>query len=261
MRVGLIGAGHMAHALGRGWTRPGLPDAPALAFYDVAAEAAARAAADTGASVAPTLGALVDGADVIVVAVRPQQVAGVLAEVAPLVGARPLVSVAAGVTLRRLRDGLGGDARVGRIMPNVAAALGLGVSLFVPGTLAASEPAVRGLFALCGEVVDLAETEFDAATAVAGCMPGILAVLVRDFARAGVERGLDEEVARRVAVAGVYGAAAVIAREGDPDAVIAAAATPGGMTAAAIAALEEREIAAVVALAVKAAAERAKELA
>ena len=58
----------------------------------------------------------------------------------------------------------------------------------------------------------------------------------------------------------MHGAAAVIAREGDPDAVIAAAATPGGMTAAAIAALEEREVADAVALAVHAAAERAKEL-
>ena len=101
---------------------------------------------------------------------------------------------------------------------------------------------------------------FDSATAVAGCMPGMLAMLVRDFARAAVRRGLDADVARRLAIAGVHGAAAVIAREGDPDAVITSAATPGGMTAAAITAFEERDIAEAVALAVHAAAERAKEL-
>ena len=67
----------------------------------------------------------------------------------------------------------------------------------------------------------LDEVHFDSATAVAGCMPGMLAMLVRDFARAAVRRGLDEDVARRLAIAGVHGAAAVIAREGDPDAVIA----------------------------------------
>ena len=260
MRVGLIGAGHMAHALGQGWSRPGLTDPPALLFFDISAGATAHAVADTGAAVAPTLSGLIDGADVIVVAVRPQHVAGVLAEAAPLLGARPLVSVAAGVTLEELRGGLADEARVGRVMPNVAAALGLGVFLFVPGTLGESEPAIEALFALCGEVVFVAEDEFDAATAVAGCMPGMLAVIVRDFTRAGARRGLGEDVARRLAIAGVHGAAAVIAREGDPDAVIAAAATPGGMTAAAIAALEERGIADAVSLAVHAAADRAKEL-
>jgi pyrroline-5-carboxylate reductase len=85
-------------------------------------------------------------------------------------------------------------------------------------------------------------------------------MLVRDFARAGERRGLAPDVALRLAIAGVYGAAAVVAREGDPDAVIAAAATPGGMTAAAISALAERNVGEAVALAVHAAAERAKEL-
>jgi len=260
MRVGLIGAGHMAHALGQGWSRATLEDPPALQYFDISAEAAARAVADTGATVAPTLSGLVDGADVLVVAVRPQHVEGVLAEVAPLLGARPLISVAAGVSLDELRGGLADGARIGRVMPNVAAAIGLGVFLFVPGTLGSSEPAIEALFALCGEVVPVAEEDFDTATAVAGCMPGVLATIVRDFTRAGVQRGLGEDVARRLTVAAVHGAAAVIAREGDPDAVIAAAATPGGMTAAAIAALEEREVADAVALAVRAAAERAKEL-
>ena len=145
-------------------------------------------------------------------------------------------------------------------MPNVAAALGLGVFLFVPGTLGEHERAVEDLFALAGDVVALDEAAFDSATAIAGCMPGMLAALVRDFARAGEKRGLDADVARRLAIAGVHGSAAIIAREGDPEAVIASAATPGGMTAAGVAKLEECGLAEAVALAVHAAAERAKEL-
>ena len=260
MRVGFIGAGHIARALGQGWSRTGLTAPPGLTYLDVSADAAAKAAGETGAAVAAGLAGLVEASDIVVVAVRPQHVAGVLAEAAPLLGARALVSVAAGVSLKELAAALPPGARVGRVMPNVAAALGLGVFLFVPGTLGDQEEAVELLFALAGDVVVLDESLFDSATAIAGCMPGMLAMLVRDFARAGVQRGLDEDVARRLAIAGVHGAAAVIAREGDPDAVIAAAATPGGMTAAAIAALEERETAGAVALAVNAAAERAKEL-
>ena len=261
MRVGFVGAGHIARALGQGWSRPGLTAPPSLTYLDVSAEAAAQAAALTGATVAGSLAELVEGSDVVVVAVRPQHVAGVLAETAPLLGSRALVSVAAGVALSVLRDALPADARVARVMPNVAAALGLGVFLFVPGTLGELAGDVEALLALAGEVVVLDEVHFDSATAVAGCMPGILAMLVRDFARAAVRRGVNEDVARRLAIAGVHGAAAVIAREGDPDAVITSAATPGGMTAAAITAFEERDIAEAVALAVHAAAERAKELA
>lgn len=260
MRVGFVGAGHIARALGRGWSRPGLAEAPALTYLDMSPEAAEQAAETTGAAVASSLGELVERSDTVVVAVRPQHVAGVLAELGPVLGERALVSVAAGVTLQELRDGLPTHARVARVMPNVAAALGLGVFLFVPGTLGGLEGEVEKLFALAGEVVELDEVYFDSATAVAGCMPGILAMLVRDFARAAARRGLDPDVARRLAIAGVHGAAAVIAREGDPEAVITSAATPGGMTAAAITAFEERDITEAVALAVHAAAERAKEL-
>ncbi len=261
MRVGFVGAGHIARALGQGWSRPGLTGSPTLTYFDVSGEAAAQTAALTGATVAGSLKELVEGSDVVVVAVRPQHVSGVLAETAPLLGSRAVVSVAAGVALEGLRGALPADAHVARVMPNVAAALGLGVFLFVPGTLGELAGDVEALFALAGDVVVLDEVHFDSATAVAGCMPGILAMLVRDFARAAGRRGLDEDVARRLAVAGVHGAAAVIAREGDPDAVITSAATPGGMTAAAITAFEERDIAEAVALAVHAAAERAKELA
>lgn len=260
MRVGFVGAGHIARALGQGWSRPELTDPPSLTYLDVSADAAAQAATQTGASLAASLADLVEDSDIVLVAVRPQHVAGVLAQTAPLLGSRALVSVAAGVSLAELREGLSAGAHVARVMPNVAAALGLGVFLFVPGTLGDQEQTVEALFALAGDVVVLDEVHFDSATAVAGCMPGMLAMLVRDFARAAVRRGLDEDVARRLAIAGVQGAAAVIAREGDPDAVISAAATPGGMTAAAITAFEERDIAEAVALAVHAAAERAKEL-
>jgi pyrroline-5-carboxylate reductase len=195
MRVGFIGAGHIARALGEGWSRPELAGAPALTYLDVAPEAAARTADATGAQVAPDLPTLVSASDLVVVAVRPQHVEQVLAEVAPLLGDRALVSVAAGISLARLRTALPAGARVARVMPNVAASLGLGVFLFVPGTLGEVTTDVESLFALAGEVVTLDEVHFDSATAVAGCMPGILAMLVRDFGRAAARRGIEPEVA------------------------------------------------------------------
>ena len=258
VNVGLVGAGHIARALARGWSRPGLAGAPALAYFDVSREAAARTVAEAGGTVAGDLAALVAASDVVVVAVRPGDVGAVLAEMGPLVGERPVVSVAAGVTMDRLCAALPHGAKVCRVMPNIAAALGLGVFLFVPGTLGERAAGVEELFALAGDVVHVPEDEFDTATTIAGCMPGILASLVDGFVRAGERRGLDPATATRLTVAGVHGAAAVIATEGDPEAVVAATATPGGMTAAAISALEDASVGAAIDLAVEAATRRAR---
>jgi pyrroline-5-carboxylate reductase len=261
VNVGLIGAGHIAHALAEGWGRPDVPGRPSLIFFDVDAAKARELAAASGGAAATTAAELVAAADLVVVAVRPQHVEGVLQDVGADVGQRPVVSVAAGVSLARLQAALPTGTRVARVMPNVAAALGLGVFLLVPGTLGPAEVEVAKLFALAGDVVVVDETLFDAATAVAGCMPGIIAYLVEAFAAAGVTHGLAADVALRLAVAGVHGAAAIVAREGDPAAVVAAAATPGGMTATAVETLAERELPLTVALAVAAAIARAKELA
>jgi len=261
VNVGLIGAGHIAHALAEGWSRPDVPRPPSLVFFDVDAAKARELAAATGGKAAASAAELVAKADPVIVAVRPQHVEGVLQGIGVALGERPVVSLAAGVTLARLQAALPAGARVARVMPNLAAALGLGVFLFVPGTLGPRVVEVDDLFALAGEVVEVDEALFDAATAVAGCMPGIIAHLVEAFAAAGVAHGLADDVAVRLAISGVHGAAAIVAREGDPAAVLAAAATPGGMTAAAIEKLEERELALTVDLAVAAAIARAKELA
>ena len=261
MKVGLIGCGHIARALAEGWSRPGVGGAPTLVFHDIEhARAEALAAACGGAAVL-AVADLVARSDLVIVAVRPQHVSGVLDGIGEILGERPLVSVAAGVPLQRLQDALPGTVKVGRVMPNVAAALGLGVFLLVPGTLNDRTTEVAELFALAGEVVQTDESVFDAATSVAGCMPGMLAYLVTAFAAAGRESGVPADVSVRLAVAGVYGAAALIARKGDPDAVSAAAATPGGMTAAAIAALEDHGVASAVGAAVAAATARAARLA
>ena len=261
MNVGLIGAGHIARALAEGWGRPDVPGPPSLVFFDVDAAKARELAAASGGAAAVTAAALVAAADLVIVAVRPQHVEGVLRDIGAAVGERPVVSVAAGVSLARLQAALPTGARVARVMPNVAAALGQGLFMLVPGTLGRGVAQVEDLFALAGDVIEIEEALFDAATAVAGCTPGIIAYLVEAFAAAGVAHGLAEDVAVRLAVSGVHGAAAIVARAGDPAAVLAAAATPGGMTAAAVEKLEERELALTVNDAVAAAIARAKELA
>jgi pyrroline-5-carboxylate reductase len=263
MNVGLIGAGHIARALAEGWSRPGerADRLDRLTVFDLVPDRAAALAADAGGAAADDVPGLVRVADVVIVAVRPSDVAGVLAEIGPLLRGRALVSLAAGVSLATLRACLPHGVAVGRVMPNVAAALGLGVFLFVPGTLGDAREQVATLFGSLGTVVEVAEEHFDAATAVAGCMPGYVARLAEAFARAGEAAGLAPGTARVLALDGLAGAAALVAAEGDPAAVVAAAATPGGMTAAGIAALDAHDIGGAVSAAVEAAAARAARLA
>jgi pyrroline-5-carboxylate reductase len=113
------------------------------------------------------------------------------------------------------------------------------------------------LFGLAGTVVEIPESLFDPATAVAGCGPGFTALFIEALAEAGVEAGLDEALARELAVAGVAGSAALVARDGDPVAIRTAVATPGGMTAEGVQVLENRGLRAALAAAVAAAVERA----
>lgn len=260
MRVGFVGAGHIAGALADGWARPGARGAVELRFYDSEATRAEQLAQASGGASAPSIARLAAESDVVLLAVRPQHVADVLARHGEELAARPLVSLAAGVRVAALAAGLPVHACVGRVMPNIGAAVGLGVFLLAPGTLGPHETAVRDVFSLAGLVVPLEEELFDAGTAVAGCMPGVLAYLLAAFAAAGEARGLQRDAALRLAVAGAHGSAAVIARDGDPGRIVDAVATPGGMTAAAVAALETGGAGALVGAAVDAAVRRAGEL-
>lgn len=261
MNVGLIGAGHIASAMARGWHASRAAEAPKLLFHDIVPARAAEAAASCDGVALSSLADLVTASDVLIVAVRPQDVDGVLRVIGSRLEGRGVLSVAAGVTLERLRAALPDDALVGRLMPSIAAELGLGVFLFVPGTLGALAAPLRRALDTIGTTVELDESLFDVATAVSGCMPGFMAYIIAAFAEAGRRGGLDDETARRLAMAAAHGAAAMVAKVGDPEAVMAATATPGGMTSAGLVELRDSALAAAIEAAVGAAAARAKELA
>jgi pyrroline-5-carboxylate reductase len=261
MNVGFIGAGHIAGAMARGWHASRAAEVPSLLFYDLAAGRAAELAEMCGGAAFDSVADLVAASDLVFVAVRPQDVHAALAAVGARLEGRGLVSLAAGVTLAQLRAALPADAAVARLMPNVAAELGLGVFLLVPGTLGALAAPLHRALDTIGTTVELDESLFDVATAVSGCMPGFMAFIIEAFAAAARQGGLSEQTARHLAVAAAHGAAATVARSGDPAAVMAATATPGGMTSAGLAELRASALASAIHGAVAAAAARAKALA
>jgi pyrroline-5-carboxylate reductase len=183
----------------------------------------------------------------LVLAVKP----ATLAEVAPELGAaRNVVSILAATPLEALKAALP-EAEVLRVMPNVGVEVRRGV-LCVAGEASA---AVRGKLSVLGHVVEIPDSDFDEATAVMSCAPAYLAVAVEALADAGVEAGLDSELARELVVETTAGTAELL-RIRHPADVRKAVASPGGSTEAGLDALDREGARAAFEAAVRASLER-----
>jgi pyrroline-5-carboxylate reductase len=260
MKIGLLGCGHIATALAEGWSREELAaeERPQIFGYDVRPEAAAHLAERSGAAAVDAPEDLVDATDVLMVAVRPPEVQAALAGVAAHLRGRPVISLAATVSISALLSWLPEGAKVGRVIPNVAAARGQGLLVWANGTLGDSAPAIRRVFAQLGEVIDVPEHLFDEATVVAACGPGFAALFIEAFEEAGVAVGLDWETAAELALGAVAGTVELVRQAGDTGGVRRAVSTPGGMTIAGIEQLEIARLRPALMAAVRAAVARGR---
>ncbi|WP_420113388.1 pyrroline-5-carboxylate reductase [Pseudactinotalea sp.] len=204
------------------------------------------------------------GADVVVLAVKPKDVAAVCADLAEALGeGRLVVSVAAGMTTAYLAERLPAGTRVVRVMPNTPATIGRGIAALSGG--GASVPAdldlVGGLLAGTGETVQVPESQQDVVTAVSGSGPAYVFYLIEAMRDAGVAGGLDAELALQLARHTVAGAAELaLASDDDPTVLRERVTSPGGTTLAAITELDRLEVRDAVGSAVRKAWERAAEL-
>jgi len=203
------------------------------------------------------------GADVVILAVKPQVIDAVVTSLAPSVGDAVVVSIAGGVTCARLESMLPSGTHVVRVMPNTPALVGAAMSIVSGGAEAAEADvaAVAEIFGAIGEVVVLDEALQDACTAISGCGPAYMALVIDALARAGVREGLSRAVAERLALQTMRGTVALIEATGQhPEEVIDAVSSPGGSTIAAVTELEARGVRAAFAAAVRAAVVRSREL-
>lgn len=261
--VAVLGAGVMGGTLVAGLRDAGWPgDGVAVADHDTAKVATLAEAHGVTAVASNAEG--VRGRDVVLLAVKPDVVPAVLAEIAPVLGSGTLVvSVAAGVALRAYEEALPAGTPVVRVMPNTPALIGAGASAIAPGAAAGEEhlALVERMLAATGLVVRVGEKDMDAVTALSGSGPAYVFYLVDALAEAGVLLGLPRDLATRLAVATVEGSAAMVARTGEHPAVLRErVSSPGGTTVAGVATLDAHAVRAGVVAAVRAAAERSREL-
>ncbi|MCC7490208.1 MAG: pyrroline-5-carboxylate reductase [Gammaproteobacteria bacterium] len=264
--IGFIGGGNMAQAIIGGLLRAGQP-ATALAVAEPdAARRSQLARLTTGMKVGTANAAVAATASVLVLAVKPQVMPAVLADLAGQRRApgQLVLSVAAGVPIATLAGALGADTPIVRIMPNQPALVGAGMSVLVAG--AAATASHRALALELAQTTGRAlwledESLMDAVTAVSGSGPAYFYLLMELMEDGAIRLGLPPDIARTLVRQTALGAARSAADESQHLAGLRAAVTsPGGTTAAALAVMEQAGLGDTVRRALAAARDRGAEL-
>ena len=261
---GFIGAGKMASALIRGMIRDGHP-AGCIAASDSHAATRAALVGETGIRSFETNAEVVARSEVIVLAVKPQVMAEVMAELRPLLTPDHLVvSIAAGVSLATLAKGLGEDRRIVRVMPNTPAVVGEGASAYAlgPRTIDGDEQTVRDCLEAVGKAFPVPESLLDAVTGLSGSGPAFVCLMIEALSDGGVRMGLPRDLATNLAARTLLGTAKLVLETGThPGALKDQVTSPAGTTIAGLHALERGGLRGILIDAVEAATLRSRELA
>ncbi len=262
--VALIGAGNMADALLRGLVGARTISARRCIVTNRSNDARLRGlAARWGVRTTRDKAQLLRDADVVILAVKPADMAGVLDEIAAHVTPRHLVvSVAAGVPLATIERYLHGVPAI-RAMPNTSTAVSASATALCAGrwATAAHHEVARALFEAVGRVAVVPEALFDAVTGLSGSGPAYVYLLAEAMVDAGLRAGLDRATALALVAQTVLGAGKMLVETGqDPAALRARVTSPNGTTMAGVGELERRGFSHAVREAVERAASRAREL-
>jgi pyrroline-5-carboxylate reductase len=248
MVVGFAGSGNMSAGMARGWASAERRPA-AMLFTDGGSGRAARLAGKVGGEAVGSNAELAERSDLLVLGVKPKDLGAVASEA----GAAPAVlSMLGGTPVARVAEAFPGSQAM-RVMPNLGVEVHRGVMCFssaggVPEEL--TRKVVELLEAL-GRVAVMDDDLIDPATAVMGCTPAYLAVVVDEIARAGAAEGVEPDLAYSLIV-DTAAATAELLRHRSPDELIEAVASPGGSTEAGLAALDREGARAAFAAAVAA---------
>ena len=264
LSIGFLGAGKMATALARGLVRAKLAAADQIFASDPVAAARAAFAEETAGKVIGTNVEVIQSAKVLFLAVKPDQVAGVLAEIREhFTSEHLLVSIAAGVPIPKMEGALPSGARVIRVMPNTPALVGEAAAGYALGKAATASDGelVQKLFSAVGVAFQVKEYLLDAVTGLSGSGPAYVYQFIEALSDGGVAAGLPRDIATKLAAQTVLGSAKMVLETGQhPGALKDMVTSPGGTTIEGLHELEKGKLRGTVISAVRAATEKSKKL-
>ncbi|MCA9550870.1 MAG: pyrroline-5-carboxylate reductase [Myxococcales bacterium] len=262
--VAIIGVGNMGLALMRGIIDSGAVPPERIVIHNKRKERTEALAQEYGVRAAESNAACVQGADIVLIAVKPQIFTKVLGEIRGALGDAVVLSVAAGITCARIEAELGGVPRVVRAMPNTPATIKEGATAVCGGAHATEldvEMAQAILQEISEVVVVVDEIHMDAVTGLSGSGPAYIMLIIEAFADAGVKVGLSREIAQALAVQTIRGSARLLQVTNEhPGRLKDQVTSPGGTAIAGLHTLEEGGLRTTIINAVEAATRRAKEL-
>jgi pyrroline-5-carboxylate reductase len=260
--IAILGTGRMGEALLSGILRAGAPPEGVVAAVrrDERAQAIRKAyGVETATAVAAA-----QRAETLILAVKPQDMAALLEEIAGAV--RPgtlVVSIAAGITTSFVEQRLPAGTAVVRVMPNTPALVDEGMAAISPGSHcdAAHLARAEALLAATGKVVEVPEHHQDAITAISGSGPAYIFYVVEAMIEAGVLLGLPRTTSTELVVQTLYGAATMLRETGEhPTVLREQVSSPAGTTMAALRQLDDHKVRAAFLTAMEAARDRSREL-
>jgi pyrroline-5-carboxylate reductase len=262
VRIAILGAGKIGESLIAGLVSSGWRDLVATARRD---ERLDELRERYGVRVTRSNAEAVQGADIVVIAVKPQDIDALLSEIAgAVVPGQTVLSIAAAIPTSAIEARLGDGVPVVRAMPNTPATVHEGMAGIAAGSHAREEDLARAeeLLAHVGRSVRVAESYMDAVTAVSGSGPAYFALLAESMIEAGILLGLSREISTDLVVQTMLGTAKLL-RDGKmhPVELRESVTSPGGTTIAAIRELEQAGVRAAFLNAIQAAMQRSKELA
>jgi len=262
-RTAFIGAGFMGESIIRGLLGSGAAGASAVIAHDPAPRAIAAMAA-LGAPMAGSPAEAARGAEIVVLAVKPQAMEKAVAAIRDELTSKTLViSIAAGISTSSLELWLGHGARVVRAMPNMAASAGHSATAICAGRTAGEDDmaVAMAIFDAVGKTVRVDETLMDAVTGLSGSGPAYVFMFLEGLIDAGVSCGLPRDSAALLARQTLMGAAALACEPGaHPSLLKERITSPGGTTIAALSVLESEGFRGTIMKAARAAMERSREL-
>jgi pyrroline-5-carboxylate reductase len=264
LTIGFLGAGKMATALAKGFIRAGLITPKQIIASDPSETARSAFAKEVGAKTTTHNPEVARFAETLLLAVKPDQVSAVLADLREhFTQKHLLISIAAGVPLARLEASLGAAARVIRVMPNTPALIGASATAFALGksALPADGELALKLFNAVGVAYQLKESLLDGVTGLSGSGPAYVYLFIEGLSDGGVAAGLPRDVACKLAAQTVLGSARMVLETGvHPSALKDMVTSPGGTTIEGLHELEKGKLRATLISAVRAAAEKSKKL-
>ncbi|MDR2386856.1 MAG: pyrroline-5-carboxylate reductase [Deltaproteobacteria bacterium] len=262
--VAFLGYGRMAQAISGGLDKNGVIPFKSQAAYDLLTENLAKLSAQKGLAAAPSAKELIKVAPVVILAVKPHQVRQALEEVNSAITNQLFVSIAAGVTLETLASLLPSSAGLVRVIPNLPALVGQGLTLICAPPSAPPEhlQKVRDIFEAVGSAVVLSESLFNEATAVSGSGPAYFFLVMEAMIRGAVRLGLTWDLAKELVLKTALGSAQMALDSQYSLADLRDQVTsPGGTTAEGLLELEKGALTALFHQALKAASDKGSKLA